>query len=127
MGGTGTAVSIHSAHRQEAIALVRFQLRALMQAGEKGGPGAGPAQTEFSDLPFIAEPDASPPASNLLTAIIARPSVATGSKYKPASKAYIDAVHSVLTGEKEGPAAAAELEKQLIEITGFRAGPPADR
>src|SRR5215813_940922 len=33
MGGTGTAVSIHSAHRQEAIALVRFQLRALMQAG----------------------------------------------------------------------------------------------
>src|SRR6266576_1250867 len=31
LGGTGTAVSLHSTHRQEAIALLRFQLRALMQ------------------------------------------------------------------------------------------------
>src|SRR6266852_2039711 len=29
LGGTGTAVSLHSTHRQEAIALLRFQLRAL--------------------------------------------------------------------------------------------------
>jgi trehalose/maltose transport system substrate-binding protein len=115
LGGTGTAVSAHSTHRQEAIALVRFQLRAKMQATENGdGPGGSQA-AEFSDTPSI---------SNQRASIIARPSVATGSEYKDVSKAYIDAVYSVLTGQKGAPDAAAALEKQLIEITGFHAGPP---
>ena len=35
IGRTGTAISLHSTHLQEAIALLRFQLRNLMQAGEK--------------------------------------------------------------------------------------------
>ena len=123
MGGTGTAVSIHSTHRQEAIALVRFQLRALMQSGEKGGPG-GLTQNEFYETPSISEPDISM-GSSRITAIIARPSVTAASKYKQASQAYIDAVHSVLAGQTEAPEAAAELEKRLIAITGFRTGPPA--
>ena len=96
-----------------------------MQAGEKGGPGDGPAQIEFSDPPSMSGLDASPAGSSPATLIIARPSVATGSKYKPASKAYIDAVHSVLAGQTEAPEAAAELEKQLIAIIGFRTGPSA--
>ena len=124
LGGTGTAVSLHSTHRQEAIALLRFQLRALMQASEKEGGSGGPMQAEFSDPPSISEPHVSPAESNQRASIVARPSVATGSTYKQVSKAYIDAVHSVLTGQRRAPEAAAELEKQLIEITGFRAGPP---
>src|SRR6266850_6498548 len=47
LGGTGTAVSLHSTHREEAIALVRFQLRALMQAGEKEGGSGDPAPAAF--------------------------------------------------------------------------------
>ena len=81
-------------------------------------------QAEFSDTPSISEPYVSPTGSNQRASIVARPSVAAGSRYKEVSRAYIDAVHSVLTGQRGAPEAAAELERQLIEITGFSAGPP---
>jgi trehalose/maltose transport system substrate-binding protein len=113
MGGTGTAVSVHSSHPKEAMALLRFQLRALMQASERDD--AGSRQTESADLPSL---------STQRSRIVVRPSIVTGSAYKQVSKAYIDAVHSVLTGQKKARDAAAELEAQLIEITGFSAGPP---
>lgn len=124
LGGTGTAVSKRSTHRQEAIALIRYQLRALMQAGEKEGGPDGLTQAEFSGSPSISESSVSSAASNQLASIIARPSVAAGSNYKQVTRAYIDAVYSVLTAQKGAPDAAAELEKQLIEITGFPAAAP---
>jgi trehalose/maltose transport system substrate-binding protein len=124
MGGTGTAVSIHSTHRQEAIALIRYQLRSLIQANEKDGSSGGPIQVEFSNPPSVSESQLSPSGSATRAGIVARPSVESGTTYKQVSKVYIDAVHSVLTGKKGGPEAAAELEKQLVEITGFRAAPP---
>ena len=124
LGGTGTAVSLHSMHRQEAIAFLRFQLRALMQASEKDGGSGGSIPAEFSDTPSISKPYVSPTGINRRASIVARPSVLAGSTYKEVSKAYFDAVHSVLAGEKSAPEAAAGLEKQLIEITGFRSGPP---
>lgn len=55
LGGTGTAVSLHSVHRQEAIALLRFQLRALMQAGDKERD-TDLARVTFSEPPSISEP-----------------------------------------------------------------------
>ena len=123
LGGTGTAVSLHSTHRQEAIALVRFQLRAEMRGTEQDGGSGGKMQAEFSALPSILEPPASPAASNQQASIVARPSVVTGSAYKEVTRAYIEAVHSVLTGQREAPEAAAKLERRLIEITGFSAAP----
>jgi trehalose/maltose transport system substrate-binding protein len=123
LGGTGTAISLRSTHRQEAIALLRFQLRALMQANGTDYGAVGPAETEFSDTPSVSPPQASAAGSNQLANIVARPSIQTGGKYREVSRAYIDAVHSVLTGQKQAPAAAAELEQQLIEITGFSAVP----
>jgi trehalose/maltose transport system substrate-binding protein len=117
LGGTGTAISSHSAHLQESIALLKFQLHALMQVNDNDGSGAG-TRVDFSDGPSLASPVA------LTDRIVARPSIPAGGKYKEVSRAYIDEVHSVLTGQKPAPKAAAELEKQLIEITGFRAGPP---
>jgi trehalose/maltose transport system substrate-binding protein len=124
LGGTGTAVSSHSTHRQEAIALIRFQLRALMQASEADGGSGGPMPAEFSDTPSISKSNVSQTGMNRRASIVARPSTAAGSTYKQVSQAYFDAVHSVLAGQRSAPDAAAELEKQLIEITGFRAGPP---
>lgn len=124
LGGTGTAVSVHSTHRQEALALVRFQLRALTQASEKDSGSGDAMKTEFSEPPSISEASASSTASNAHASIVARPSVEAGSKYKDVSRAYIDAVRSVLTGKKQAPEAAAQLEKQLTGITGFRTGPP---
>jgi trehalose/maltose transport system substrate-binding protein len=126
LGGTGTAVSNNSPHRQEAIALLRFQLRALMKESEEDGGSGGRMQVEFSDPPSISEPFTPRAGSNPEEGIVVRPSIAAGSKYKEVTKAYFDAVHSVLTRQIGAPEAAAQLEKQLIEITGFRAGPPRD-
>lgn len=124
LGGTGTAVSSHSAHRQETIALVRYQLRALMQSGGTAINSGDPVPAQLSGPPSISEPNVSAEGSNQRASIVARPSVAAGSTYKQVSAAYIDAVYSVLNGRKGAPEAAAELEKQLVEITGFRTGPP---
>src|SRR5690242_9391929 len=50
IGGDGFAVSRYAAHRQEAITLVRFLLRAQIQASEKESDSGGPpAQPEFYD------------------------------------------------------------------------------
>jgi trehalose/maltose transport system substrate-binding protein len=125
LGGTGTAISLHSTHRQEAIALLRFQLRSLIDAGENQGDAGGPIQVELSDPPSISQPRVPAELSKESAGVIvARPSIETGTAYKAVSKAYSDTVHSVLTGEMSGPEAAAKLEKQLIEITGSRPGPP---
>ena len=123
LGGTGTGVSSHSTHRQEAIALLRYQLRSLIDEGEKGGPGAANL-VELSNPPSLSNALAGESLTQGVNVTVDRPSTETGSAYKAVSQAYSDAVHSVLTGEKSAPDAAAELEKQLTEITGFRPGPP---
>jgi trehalose/maltose transport system substrate-binding protein len=125
LGGTGTGISVHSTHRQEAIELLRFQLRSLIAEGENyNGPG-GPIQVELSDPPSILDSRVLAESSQQrASAIVARPSIETGNTYKAVSKAYSDAVHSVLIGQMSAPEAAGKLEMQLIEITGFRPGPP---
>jgi maltose-binding protein MalE len=125
LGGTGTAVSLHSTHREEAIALLRFQLRSLIDEGEKDSGVGGPMQVELSNPPSISDPPVPAESSKQRASlIVARPSIETGIAYKAVSKAYSDAVHSVLVGQMSAPEAAAKLEMQLIEITGFRPGPP---
>jgi trehalose/maltose transport system substrate-binding protein len=126
LGGTGTAISSHSTHRQEAIALLRFQLRSLMDEGERAGGLGDPIQIELSNPPSMLHPSIPPETSKQPASfIVARPSIETGIAYKAVSRAYSDAVHSVLIGEVSAPEAAAKLEMQLIEITGFRPGPPS--
>jgi trehalose/maltose transport system substrate-binding protein len=123
LGGTGTAISLHSTHRREAVALLRFQLRNLIDAGEKGGDLGGPNQLEVANPPSM--PDSRiPPEPSKEPLIVVRPSIETGTAYKAVSEAYSDAVHSVLVGQMSAPEAAAKLEKQLVAITGFRTGPP---
>jgi trehalose/maltose transport system substrate-binding protein len=124
LGGTGTAISLHSTHRQEAIALLRFQLRGLIEEGERYSGATAPNQVELSSPPSMAEARGPSESTQLASVIVARPSIETGNAYKAVSKAYSDAVHSVLVGQDNAPDAAAKLEKQLIEITGFRPGPP---
>ena len=123
LGGTGTGVSSHSTHRQEAVALLRYQLRSLIDEGETGAPEVANS-VELSNPPSILNAFAPESPAQRANVIVDRPSTETGGAYKAVSQAYSDAVHSVLIGEKSAPEAAAELEKQLIEITGFRPGPP---
>ena len=125
LGGFGLAISQSSAHRREAIALIRFlvareqRLKADLLHSE---PAAEP---QLYDLPQILQAYArSRQSSEQRSGLVSRPSNVTGNAYQDVTRAYIQAVHSVLTGERSGPMAAAALEKQLVAITGFKTGPP---
>jgi len=127
LGGSGVAVSRHSAHLQEAIELARFLIRAEIYSSEQeqsvsANPGAQP---KVYDLPPISGPQShSEKSSQHRSGVVSRPSSVAGDKYEQVTRAYIAAVHSVLTGQRAAPDAAAELEEQLIKITGFSTGPP---
>src|SRR5262249_39263446 len=54
LGGTGTAVSVHSAHRKEAIELIRYQLRALMQPNGGDSVSGGTGQAVLLDAPSVS-------------------------------------------------------------------------
>ena len=124
LGGSGLAVSQHSAHRKEAIDFVRFLARAQIQSNEnRKGETAGLSETYNLPLGLSVRGDSQKPTQQQVD-FVRRPSVEAGAQYKQVSAAYAAAVHAVLTGQKEASEAAAELEKQLIQITGFRTGPP---
>ena len=126
LGGSGLAVSQHSAHRQEGIQLARFMTRAQVQSTIETNtdPGMGPGQPEVYDLPLTLDPPEHAEKAGLnRSSVISRPSQVTGRAYEQVTAAYIAAVYSVLTGKRGAPEAAAALEKQLVNITGFPAGP----
>jgi trehalose/maltose transport system substrate-binding protein len=122
LGGSGLAVSSHSLHPQEAIALVRFLAEAQI-ALRKHEP-ADESPQEASDMPVL-ESDA--PGSAMRGTVARRPSDVAGAAYEQVAKAYSAAVHSVLTGQRSGAEAAAALERQLVDATGFPSGPPVPR
>jgi trehalose/maltose transport system substrate-binding protein len=135
LGGSGLAISVHSAHPQEAVELVRFLIRAELRSLEQPPNASGnrPPQPESYDLssdlpsglPSMSDPAKSSEKSTRRSGdIVARPSSVAGPAYEQVTRAYIAAVHSVLTGQSSAPAAAAALEKQLVQITGFSPGPP---
>jgi trehalose/maltose transport system substrate-binding protein len=125
LGGNGLAVSRASAHPQEALQLIRFLLREDAQVVRGGGPSDAPKGLQLYELPAIlkAFPELQKPGESR-GRLVARPSVAAGSKYEEVTRAYIGAVHAVLTGEKAPSVAAANLEKELVRITGFPTRPP---
>jgi len=127
LGGSGVAVSRHSAHAQEAMKLVGFLIREEIHSSEQeqGASADLPAQPGVYDLPSISDPhNPSEKSSQRKIGVVSRPSAEAGDKYEQVTRAYFGAVHSVLTGQRKAPEAAAELEKLLIKITGFSAGPP---
>lgn len=124
LGGSGLAVSRHSVHQKEAIALVQFLIRAQIKTGEEEEP-ASANQPEIHDDPSESYPhNGANNSDRSKSTVVNRPSTETGPAYEQVTRAYISAVHSVLTGQKGAPEAAAELERHLIKITGFPTGPP---
>jgi trehalose/maltose transport system substrate-binding protein len=127
LGGNGLAVSRSSAHPREALELIRFLLRKDAELMGAARPSEAPTGLELYELPAIlkAYPELQK-SEESRGGLVARPSVAAGSKYEDVTRSYIRAVHAVLTGEKVPSVAAADLEKELVEITGFRTGPPSE-
>jgi len=125
LGGFGLAISRSSAHRREAVALIRFLVgRELRSAAYRSDPQTA-AEPQLYDVPQVLQAYVpSSQRSKHSSRLISRPSNVTGHSYEEVSRAYFKAVHSVLTGERNAPIAAAALEKQLVAITGFKTGPP---
>jgi trehalose/maltose transport system substrate-binding protein len=126
LGGAGLAVSRFSAHRQEALELVRYLSRRDVQVKRSRVLSEPPTLPELYDLPEVLEPHPGFALLNLAfrTGTVSRPSNVTGTKYQAVTDAYIQAVHSVLAGQKSAPEAAAGLEHELSRITDFKKGPP---
>lgn len=123
------AVSRFSAHRREALQLVRYLCSRNVQVKRSRVLAEPPTLPELYNLPEVLE---SNPRFVLLsqafrTGIVSRPSALTGKKYEDVTEAYIRAVHSVLTREKSAPEAAAALETELVHITGLKKGRPQKR
>jgi trehalose/maltose transport system substrate-binding protein len=130
LGGAGLAISRFSAHRTEALELVRFLSRGDVQAKRARVLAQPPTLTDLYNQPAVLEssPRYALVADGFRTGLIRRPSNIAGKKYQDVTNAYISAVHSVLTHQKSGPEAAASLENELVRITGFKTGsPPQDR
>jgi trehalose/maltose transport system substrate-binding protein len=123
LGGSGLAVSRHSAHPMEAIELVRFLVHEGIQTSEEE-VRASASTPQVYGRPSVSEPRDPGKSNQSRSSVVSRPSSITGNKYEQVTKAYVAAVHSVLTGQREAPAAAADLEKQLIAITGFSVSSP---
>jgi trehalose/maltose transport system substrate-binding protein len=126
LGGHGLAVSKLSAHRQEALQLVRYLSRKDVQVKRSHVLSQPPTLLELYKLPEVLGPNPyfEVVGETLRTGAVSRPSNVTGNRYEDVTNAYIQTVHSVLRGEKSAPAAAEALEKELVRITGFKKGPP---
>jgi len=124
LGGSGLAVSIHSAHPKEAIELVRFLIREQIKDSEEEERIAASQPELHYRQPVPNLQDDAERSSLSLNAVVSRPSNDTGRTYEQVSKAYIGAVHSVLAGQSNASDAAATLEKELVHITGFSVGRP---
>jgi len=129
LGGFGLAISQSSAHRREAIALIRFLVAREQRLKADLSHSEPAAEPQLYDLPQILQAYAPSrqPSEQKRSRLASRPSNVTGNAYHDVTQGYIQAVHSVLTGERSAPMAAAALDKQLVAITGFKTGPPKTR
>jgi trehalose/maltose transport system substrate-binding protein len=121
LGENSLAVSRHSRHVDEAVALVRYLSRHDVQLKRSRTTSMPPTIPGLYDDPAVLQSNPYYPALKqvLLSGALSRPSAASGRKYAEVSRAYFRAVHSVLTGQHEAGTAVASLERELVWITGF--------
>ncbi len=124
-GAYSLGISRTSAHRAEAVQLIRFMLR--KQAESRAAHVEKPGRKEaFFEVPLVMRniyPWWCKPGESGGSAVVLRPSTVAGSNYEAVSKAYSHALHSVLTRESTAPAAAAALENELVTIMGHNRTP----
>jgi trehalose/maltose transport system substrate-binding protein len=123
LGDMAVAVSKYSKHRAEAVAAIRDLTSARNEVVRARQAGSVPTRSMLQNRFDIMDntPFRGPLAKDVLTGIVARPSVITGRSYEAVSRAYYTAVHSALTRQASPREALADLEKQLVRITGLHA------
>ena len=121
LGDMAVAVSKYSKHREEAIAAIRNLTSAKNEAIRALQASSVPTRLALQRRSEIMDhtPFSGPLAKDVLTGIVARPSVVTGSSYDAVSRAYYTAVHAALTRQTSPREALESLEAQLVRITGL--------
>ena len=123
LGGFGLGVSQSSAHRIEAVELVRSLIGREVQS-ESARSHSEPSNGSelYKRLAILKEYSDS---ADMGGGVVSRPSSVAKEKYAEVAHAYIRAVHSVLEGKTRAPETAAGLERELVGITGFKTEPPS--
>ncbi len=125
VGGFVLAVSRYSAHTKEAAALVRYLTGAEVQKRRALRRDYLPTRTDLYEDAAVL--NALPQMRLLRNASreswVARPSMATGDRYKEVSKAYYQTVHSILAGQVKIDPGLKSLQNELVEITGGNGSP----
>jgi trehalose/maltose transport system substrate-binding protein len=120
LGGIAIAVSKYSEHRDEAVAALRDLLSAPSQVKRAIQVGIAPTRSALERRPdlMLQTPFHGPLLSGqVLTGLVARPSVVAGRVYDQVSEAYFLAVHSALTRQVAPATALARLQTELARIT----------
>lgn len=122
LGGVAIAVSRYSAHRDQAVAALRDLTSVETQGVRAIQAGSVPTRWLLQQDAGLMEntPFHGLLAGQVMTGVVARPSVLAGKSYDLVSRAYFEAIHSALTHQSSPREALRHLESRLVQITGFR-------
>jgi len=127
LGAYSLGISRTSAHRAEAVQLIRFLIHKQAESRASTHVERPGRKVEYFEVPLVMRsiyPWWCKPGDSAGSTIVLRPSTVTGSKYEAVSKAYSHALHSVLTRQYAAPVAAAALESELVRIMGSDSAQP---
>src|ERR1700678_2309393 len=119
LGAYSLGISRTSAHRAEAVELIRFLIGKQAESRAATHVEKSGRKVEYFEVPLVMAkiyPWWCKPGESAGSSVVLRPSTVAGSNYETVSKAYTHALHSVLTRKSTAPAAAAALEKDLTGI-----------
>jgi trehalose/maltose transport system substrate-binding protein len=119
LGAYSLGISRGSAHRAEAVKLIRFLIRTQAQSLTSTHVETPGRKVEYFEVPLVMRkiyPWWCKPGDSGGSAVVLRPSAVAGSHYEAVSNAYSHAFHSVLTRQSTAPGAAAALESELVRI-----------
>jgi trehalose/maltose transport system substrate-binding protein len=119
LGAYSLGISSASAHRAEAIQLIRFLIRRQPASMAARHFARKDRKAAYFEVPLVMRtiyPWWWNPGEAGGSSVVLRPSAVAGANYEAVSHAYSQALHSVLTGKSTAPAAAAALEGELVQI-----------
>ena len=125
LGGSGTGVSIYSAHPKQALQALRFIVSENTQRDRAITGGYIPSRLALRRSPEVMAktPLQGSTATTVIENLAARPALQAGPSYNLVSRAYYTAIHSILTKQTTPEQGLATLEAELVKITGFHPVP----
>ena len=122
LGGSGTGISVYSAHREQALEALKILVSETTQK-KQAAHGFLPARTALRRDPesMAQTPLQGNVADEVIKNLVARPALRAGPSYTLVSRAYYNAIHSILKKEVTPEEGLARLQTELVKITGFRA------